>query len=264
MKLKDKVAIVTGGGGGLGREIALAFAGAGASVALADVNLENARAVAKEVKELNSRALPLRVDIARESEVKDMAARTLRAFGKIDILVNNAGVGFGSHSGWGLVRELTLKNWEMVLKINLTGTFLCSKIVGETMVGQKNGCIINISSGMGKKGLATFGAYTASKFGIEGLTQVLALELAQFNIRANTLAPGGLMATPPVLSESHTNMEIILRPSVIREAIVWLASDEAAAVNGQALTATRWNEEHGIDNTPFKVQRVTAEAEFRR
>ncbi|MBI2935036.1 MAG: SDR family oxidoreductase [Chloroflexi bacterium] len=255
MKLDNKVAIITGAGGGLGREIALAFAGAGASLVLADINVPGARAVAAEVRGLKARALPLRVDITRERGVHSMVERALRHFGKIDILVNNAGVGFGSHSGWGAVRDLTVKNWENVLRINLTGAFICSKLVAEAMVRQKSGVIINISSGMGKKGLATFSAYTASKFGLEGLTQVLALELAAFNIRCNTLAPGGLMATPPVLAESHTSMPVILKPSVIREAIVWLASDEAAGINGQALTATVWNEQHGIDNAQFKIVR---------
>lgn len=256
MKLEDKVAIITGGGGGLGREIALAFAGEGANLALADINWPNARSVAREVRGLKRDALPLRIDITREPDVRRMLERTLKKFGKIDILVNNAGVGFGSHSGWGAVKDLAIKNWRAVLDINLTGAFICSKIVSEPMMKQKSGVIINISSGMGKKGMATFGAYTASKFGLEGLTQVLALELAPFSIRVNALAPGGLMATPPVLAESHTNLNVILKPSVIRQAIVYLASDEASGIHGQSLSATRWNEEHGIDNSVFKIEKL--------
>ncbi len=253
MKLKDKVAVVTGGGGGLGREIALAFAGEGANVVLVDVNGEAARRVAREVRKLGAAVLPLSVDITKEAHVRRLAEKTLKKFGKVDILVNNAGVGFGADSGWGPVEELSARNWRRVLDINLTGAFLCSKAVLGLMKKQRSGVIINISSGMGKKGIATYGAYTASKFGLEGLTQVLALELAPFNVRVIALAPGGLMATPPVLAESHSDMNVLLRPSVIRSAIAHLASDEAAGITGQSLAATKWNEEQGIDNAQFRI-----------
>ncbi len=235
---------MTGGGGGLGREIALAFAGEGAKLVLADINWRNAGMVSREVRNLKSDALPLRIDITKEPDVRRLVAKTLERFGRIDILVNNAGVGFGADGCRVPVKDLTLKNWQTVLNINLTGAFLCSRAVVDTMTKQNKGVIINISSGMGKKGIANYAAYSASKFGLEGLTQVLALELAPFNIRVNALAPGGMLATPPVLARYTGDREALLQPSVIRDAIVYLASDDAKAIAGQSLSALQWNEEH--------------------
>ncbi|MDP2719952.1 MAG: SDR family oxidoreductase [Dehalococcoidia bacterium] len=254
MKLKDKVAIITGGGGGLGREIAGAFAREGAIQALVDINWSNLREVAGELKKSKAEALPIKADISKEGEVAGVVNKVLEKYGRVDILVNNAGVGFGTHQGWGPVKELTLKAWQNVLDINLTGAFLCSRAVLDPMIRQKRGNIINISSGMGKKGIATYAAYSVSKFGIEALTQVLAQEVAPHNIRVNSLAPGGIMATPPVLARQRTDLSELLLPSVIREAIVYLASDEAAGITGQSVTATEWNKAHGIDNSVYVVE----------
>ncbi len=251
MKLQGKVAIVTGAGGGLGYEIALALASEGARLVLVDINWLNARKTAQAVKDQGGTAMVLRADITRERDVQRLTQRALDRFGAIDILVNNAGIGFGRGDGWGAVKDLTAKEWRHVLEVNLTGAFLCSKGVIPAMTGQKSGSIINISSGMGKKGNANFAAYSASKFGIEALTQVLAQELAADGVRVNALAPGDRLATPPVLARVG-DARGITHPSVIRSAIVYLASGDSASVSGQSVSAMTWNAEHGIDNSQFK------------
>ncbi len=159
---------------------------------IADINLQNATSVGQEAEKLQRKALPVQVDISKEGDVNRMVGETLKYFGKIDILVNNADVGFGSHPGWELIKDLTIENWQNILNINLTGTFLCSKAVLATMMKQRKGAIINISSALGKKGKAKYGAYTSSKFGIEGLSQVLSLELAPYTISGSILLPRGV------------------------------------------------------------------------
>ncbi|MBI4332641.1 MAG: SDR family NAD(P)-dependent oxidoreductase [Chloroflexi bacterium] len=256
MKLKNKVAIVTGGGGGLGREIALALAREGAHLALVDVNWRNACGVAREVRNAGRKALPVQANVSKERQVMRAVERTLAEFGRTDILVNNAGIGFGAHPGWGPVKDLSLENWQEVVDTNLTGTFLCSRAVLATMITQGSGVIINIS-GMGSLAKANFGAYCASKSGVDTLTRVMAIELASSGIRVNALSPGALTATPPVLAVAHSDSGFMLRPPVIRDSIVYLASDDSVGVTGQLLSALQWNEEHGIDNAPFRMARTT-------
>ncbi|MFC1893909.1 SDR family NAD(P)-dependent oxidoreductase [Chloroflexota bacterium] len=239
MKLKDKVAIVTGGGRGLGREMALAFAEEGANLVLVDLRKPDADAVAEEVRALTRRALAIQADVRMEKQVIDFVEKTVAEFGKVDILVNNAGGFLGTINT--LVEDLSLDKWRVVLDTNLTAAFICSKAVLKYMIKQNSGNIINITSGMGQRGRAGSSAYTAAKHGLEGLTKAMALEFAPFNIQVNALQPGGAVATPAVLNGPRIDAGTLLQPQIIREVAVYLASDDSAGVTGQSFTAKLWN-----------------------
>ncbi len=238
MKLKDKVAIVTGGGHGMGREMALAFAEEGANLVLADINQSAAESVAQEVKALGRKALPVPADVTVEEQVGRMVQKTVDEFGRVDILVNNAGGSFGAFET--MVADLSLADWQMVLDINLTGAFLCSRAVVRHMMEKESGVIINITAGMGQRGKAGMGALCAAKFGLEGLSQAMARELAPFNIRVNALKPGGGVATRQADQHPGTDRSSLLPPTIIREAAVYLASDDSAGVTAQSLEATTY------------------------
>jgi sorbitol-6-phosphate 2-dehydrogenase len=182
MKLKDRVAIVTGAAEGIGKAIAAAFAEEGAKVVITDINYELAEETAAEI---GGDATAVKADVTKWDEVTDMVKQAVAKFGRVDILVNNAGV---VRKGW--VKDLPEEVWDEVLTINLKGTFLCSKAVLPTMIKQQYGRIITISSIAGKQGEAAGSAYCSSKFGQIGFTQALALEVARDNITVNAICPG--------------------------------------------------------------------------
>ena len=242
MKLEGRVAIVTGGGGGIGREIALAYAEEGANLVLADWVQSDMEAVAQEVRALGRKALTILTDVTVEEEVNQMVRKTVDQFGRVNILVNVAGGSFGTM--FTPIRDLRLNDWRAVLDINLTGAFLCSKVVLKYMMEQKSGIIINITSGHGVRGRAGKAAYCAAKFGMEGLTQAMAMELTPFNIRVNALRPGGMTATPKVIMDfPNIPPGTMLQPQIMREVAVYLASDDSAGVTCQSVIAKEWYED---------------------
>jgi len=183
--LKNKVAIVTGAARGIGRAIALRLAKERANVVVADINTEGAVKVAEEIKTLGCQSLPIKVDVVNEDQVNQMVQATLSKFKRINLLVNNAGAVIVKP-----VIELTEKEWDAVIDVNLKGTFLCSKAIAKVMIKQKSGKIINISSTAGKSGNVFFVSYNAAKAGILGFTQGLAKELAPYKINVNAVCPG--------------------------------------------------------------------------
>ncbi|NWF93831.1 MAG: 3-oxoacyl-ACP reductase FabG [Syntrophaceae bacterium] len=191
MELKELVAIVTGGGKGIGKTIAEKFYGEGARVAIWDIDLSSAENLAISLDPSGDRTMAVKVDITNEGEVANGTSEVLKKFKRIDILVNNAGI-----SRHRPIEEMSLEIFESVLKVNLTGTFLCCRAVTPIMKKQGGGKIINIASLGGRTGRPGVGInYAASKAGVIGLTQTLARELGPSGIYVNAIAPG------PILTE---------------------------------------------------------------
>ena len=251
MKLDNKVAIVTGGGVGIGKAISLAFASEGAAVVAAARTLPRLEAVADEIRSRGGRAIAIQTDISDENQVNKMVAQTLNEYGQVDILVNNSGITGPTIN----VVDIKLDDWNEVLTINLTGAMLCAREVLKNMLPHRSGNIINISSAAGTRGLPMRSPYCVSKWGIIGLTQTLAIEVGEYNIRVNCIAPGivegerikGVMkaraeATGITYEEIANEMSAIvaLRRMVtaaeIASTAVFLASDESSGITGQTIS----------------------------
>jgi len=244
MKLKDKVAIVTGAGQGIGKGIALALIKEGAKVVVSDIT-EKRNDVVKEIEKLGGEAIAVKADVSNRKEVEEMAKVTIEKFGKIDILVNNAGI----YPLKPLI-EMEEEDWDKVLNVNLKSVFNCTKAVLPKMVEQKSGNIINISSIAGAVvGYANLVHYASSKGGMLGFTRAAALELAQYKIRVNAIAPGAIL-TPgakvvgeDVLEQMKQSnpLKILGEPEDIANLVVFLASDESRYITGQLIVSDGGN-----------------------
>lgn len=240
--LTDKVAIVTGGGSGIGRGIAIEFAKAGAHVVIASRRADVIEGAAAEVEALGRRALAVQTDVIQPEHVENLVNRTLDAFGTIDILVNNA----GGAAAWP-VEKMSPRGWDIILAINLKGTFLCSQAVGKVMVEQKQGKMVNISSVAGLRGSPGSAHYGAAKAGVISLTKSLAALWAPHNVHVNCIAPGLIQteAVGPALDlEDPEKMAAQARaiplgrvgqPEDIAYAAVFLASPASDFMTGQTL-----------------------------
>jgi 3-oxoacyl-(acyl-carrier-protein) reductase len=237
MRLKNKVALITGGGSGIGEATAMRFAEEGAKVVINDVDMENANKVAEKIKANGGEVLVLKADVSDKSEVEGMIEQVQEHFGRLDVLVNNAGINRDA-----FVKKMTEEQWDMVININLKGTFLCSQAVLKVMGEQKSGRIINTSSigALGNPGQAN---YAASKCGVIGLTKTLALEFARYNINVNCVAPGATK-TPMTASMPEDIAEMFKKKIPLRRFAesneianmhVFLASDEASYITGQVI-----------------------------
>lgn len=185
MSISGKIALVTGAAQGIGRNIALALANDGADVAICDVNLDAAQITANDIEKTGRKSLALKANVAASADVTAMIDKVVEKFGKIDILVNNAGI-----TRDGLILRMKDEDWDLVLSINLKGSFLCTKAALKYMSKQRTGTIINIASIVGAMGNAGQANYVASKAGLIGLTKTIAREYANRGITANAVAPG--------------------------------------------------------------------------
>jgi len=186
VKLEGKVAIITGAGRGIGRAIALRFSREGAIIVAAGSTQSTLDAIAQEISEAGGRAISVLADVAEESNVERMVAKTVEEFGQIDILVNNAGIA-GPTSP---VVRVDLADWDRTIAINLTGAFLCAKHALPSMIERRSGRVINITSVAGLGGYPLRSPYATSKWGMIGLTKTLALEVGRYDITVNAIAPG--------------------------------------------------------------------------
>ena len=239
MSFKDRVSIVTGAAQGLGRAIAMELARRGSHIVVCDVNLEGVKGVAEEVKALGRKALALKVDVSRPSDVSEMVDRVVKDFGRIDILVNNAGI-----CQVVTIEEMTEEDWDRVMAVNLKGVFLCSKAVMGIMKRQRSGRIVSMGSISGKVGgIATGANYSVSKAGVICFTKALAREMAPYGVTVNAVAPG-VIETDMTLGITRGDFSDYLRniplgtigtAQDVAYAVAFLVSDEARYITGEIL-----------------------------
>lgn len=254
MRLKNRVAIVTGGGSGIGKAIALAFASEGAAVVVASRTLSHLEEVAGEITVKGGKAKTMQADISDEKQVQNMVAQTLSEYGKVDVLVNNSAAPVGPDD---FVVDMDPQEWNRIVSVNLTGTMLCSKAVLKDMIPRKSGNIINISSFAGISGSPQRSAYCASKWGVIGLTETLAIEVGEYNIRVNSICPAATdserfqnavklraaslgMTYEEMMGKmlAQYSLKRIASASEIASVAVCLASEDFSAVTGQNIVVS--------------------------
>ncbi len=265
-RFRGQVVLVTGASRGLGRAIARAFAGEGARVALVSTRAEGVKQVADEIAAAGGEALPLAGDVSNEADVRRFVGQGERTLGPIDVLVNNAGITGPTVS----VTEVVLADWERVLAVNLTGVFLCTREVLRGMITRRSAAaagqarthhsaaaIINIGSIAGKISYPLRTPYASAKWALVGLTLTLAEEVGRYGIRVNCICPGPVagellesvitaraqaMGLPPETVRQKflgfTMLKRVVQPEDVAATVLFLASDAAASITGQALDVT--------------------------
>ena len=240
-KLKDMVAIVTGGGKGIGKSIALAFAAEGANLVVSGRTPSLLEQVSQEAGRMGASIIPVPTDVSVEDEVENMVAQAIKTFGKIDILVNNAGIP-GPRD---LITDISKEAWDEVININLTGIFLCSRAVLRHMIKRRSGNIINVSSGAGRRGgrggRVRSLPYNVSKFGVEGLTYALALQMKPYGICVNALRPGRM--DTDFHKESPPDWKVDIRqPDDVKKLAVFLALQTVDTMTGESVDLKEWEQ----------------------
>lgn len=255
MKFENKTVLVTGGAQGLGEAISNAFAEEGANVIIADINGDGAKATAAKVAETYGvKAEGIAMNVTDDAGVGAAMDEIVKKYGKLDILVSNAGI-----LKSGEITDFDVNVWRAVIEVNLIGYMVCAKHACRIMKEQKSGCIVQVNSKSGKKGSFKNSAYAASKFGGIGLTQSLALEMAEYGVRVNSVCPGNLLdgtlwkgslfeqyaknqgKTVEEIREKYINQVPMKRPCLYKDVtnvIKFLASDEASYMTGQAINVT--------------------------
>lgn len=241
MRLKNKVALITGSSSGIGRAIAQGFGREGASVVVHGRNVERIEKVTAEVRALGSRAIGIQADISKEQDVNLMVEQTVAKFGRIDILVNNAGFVEASPKPF---QKTNLAEWKPEIDTTVIGTLLCTSAVMPHMIKQKSGRIINVSSGAGKMGIPNAAVYSACKAAVAGFSRAIAQELAEQGITVNCVSPGPIK-TPAMAKAIAENpgfekamvslvpMRKLGEPEDIANIIIFLACDDAKYITGQ-------------------------------
>ncbi len=238
MELKDKVALVTGGAQGIGRTISEELTRAGAHVVLGDVNLEGAQATAEAINNSGGSASAVKIDVSNSTEVREVFDFILKDKKPVDIVVNNAGI-----TRDGLMVRMKESDWDLVLDINLKGSFLCSQQAAKQMMKQKSGTIVNIASIVGVMGNFGQANYSASKAGVIGLTKTLAREVASRGIRVNAIAPGFIDTEMTRVLDEEVRQKLIEQiplarlglPEDVARCVNFLVSDKSSYITGQVI-----------------------------
>ncbi len=242
MKLKNKVAIITGGGSGIGQATAILFAKEGAKVVVSDIIKEKADETVKMIEEegYKNSAVAVKADVSKEKEVEEMVKKTVESFGAVDILVNNAGA-FSAHQ----ITETTAEEWNNLFNVNLFGPFLCCKYALPHMIAKEKGKIINVSSIGGVISLQGSGPYSATKGGLISFTKSLSLDYAAKGINANCICPGwtrtpmtqALMDDPNISKAFLADIPYgkFAKPEDQANLILWLASEDADYMHGATI-----------------------------
>ena len=236
MKLKEKRIVITGGSKGLGRALADRFAGEGARLALCSRDYEELNRVALDLAVHGHPPLYASCDIADAEQVRRFTELVLSEFGSIDVLVNNASV-LGQRIE---IADWTRSAWERVIDVNVNGLFAVTKAFLPSMIRQRAGSIINVTSSVGKKGRARWGAYAVSKFALEGFTQVLADEVRYHGIRVNSVNPGALDTDMRHAAYPDEDRSTLKKPAEVTDVFVFLASDRSRGTTGEYFDALEY------------------------
>ena len=245
MKLKNKVALITGSGQGIGQAIAMLFAKEGAKLIINDVIEERAKIFSKKLESQGYIAIPMVADVSNKKQVDSMVEKIINKFGRIDILINNAGISYKKEGCKIPLIEISEEQWDRVLQVNLKGMFLCAQRVAKVMINQKYGRIVNMASTAGKLGSSgPAGAhYMTSKAGVMSLTKSLATELVNYNIRVNSIAPGFIKTEMAGMTNKDLNKKILEKipmkrfgmPEEVAEAVLFLVSESSSYITGETL-----------------------------
>jgi 3-oxoacyl-[acyl-carrier protein] reductase len=239
MRLKNRVAIITGAARGIGKAIGLTFVREGAKVALVDVDIGSLETAKNDIKNSSGQVIIIPCDITKSVEVRAMVNQVQKTFGRVDILVNNAGI-----IRRGTIDTVTEEDWDRVIEVNLKGTFNCSKAIVEIMKQQGYGKIINVSSIAGKMGdITSAPGYGPSKAGVDALTKTLARQLASYGINVNAVSPHAIETEMSAQWSDERRKEIIAsiplgrlgKPQDVANAVLFLASEEASFITGEIL-----------------------------